>query len=88
MPWILSTAMKFKLAYYLLMFHDNLNIIRTALWPYPILSFFPSFSFSDVLCDPIDLIWRKGTPIEAMTGRTAPSSHGLLAEVLWGLPRL
>ena len=46
--------------------------------------FFPSFSLPDVLCDPNDLIWRKGTPFEAMTGRTAPSSDGLLAEVFWG----
>jgi hypothetical protein len=38
---------------------------------------------SDVLCDPTDLIWRKGTPFEAMTGRTAPSSDGLLSEVFW-----
>ena len=35
-----------------------------------------------MLCDPTDLIWRKGTPFEAMTGRTDPSSDGLLAEVL------
>ena len=45
-------------------------------------------SLPDVLCDPTDLIWRKGTPFEAMTGRTAPSSDGLLAEVFWGFPRL
>ena len=38
--------------------------------------------------DPTDLIWRKGTPFEVMTGRTAPSSDGLLAEVFWGFPRL
>ena len=37
-----------------------------------------------MLCDPTDLIWRKGTPFEAMTGPTAPSSDGLLAEVFWG----
>ena len=35
-----------------------------------------------------DLIWRKVTPFKAMTGRTAPSSDGLLAEVFWGFPRL
>ena len=39
-----------------------------------ILSLFPSNSLPDVLCDPTDLIWRRGTPFEAMTGRTAPSS--------------
>ena len=39
-----------------------------------ILSLIPSFSLPDVLCNPTDLIWRKGTPFEAMTGRTAPSS--------------
>ena len=33
-----------------------------------------------MLCDPIDLMWRKGTPFEAMTGCKAPSSDGLLAE--------
>ena len=38
--------------------------------PSPVLSF-PTFSLSDVLCDPTDLIWRKGIPFEAMTGRTA-----------------
>ena len=43
---------------------------------------FPSFSLPDVLCDPTDLIWRKGTLFEVMTGRTAPSSDGLLAEVV------
>ena len=37
--------------------------------------------FPDVLCDPTDLIWRKGTPFEAITGPTAPSPEGLLAEV-------
>ena len=41
--------------------------------PGPVLSLIPSFSLSDVLCDPTDLIWRKRTPFEAMTGRTAPS---------------
>jgi hypothetical protein len=38
----------------------------------------PSFSLYDVLCDPTDLIWRKGTPFEAMTGRKAPSSDVFL----------
>ena len=41
-----------------------------------------------MLCDLTDLIWRKGTPFEAMTGRTIPSSDGLLAEVFWGFPQL
>ena len=50
-------------------------------------SFYPTISLPDVLCDPTDLIWRKGTPLEAMTGRTAPSDS-LLAEVFWGSPRL
>ena len=36
-----------------------------------------------MLCDLTDLIWRKGTPFEAMTGHTAPSSDSLLAEVFW-----
>ena len=53
-----------------------------------VLSLFPSFALPDVLCDPTDLIWRKGTPFEAMSGRTAPSSDGLLDEVFWGFPRL
>ena len=44
------------------------------------ISLIPSFSLPNVLCDPTDLIWRKGTPFEAMTGRTPPSSDGLLAE--------
>ena len=38
----------------------------------------PSFSLPDVLCDPTDLIWKKRTPFEEMTGRTAPSSDGFL----------
>ena len=54
----------------------------------PLLSLIPSLSLPDVLCDPTDLIWRKGTSFEAMTGRTAPSSDGLLAEVFWGFPWL
>ena len=55
---------------------------------FPIISFFLSFSLPDMLCDPTDFIWRKGTPFEAMTGRTAPSSDGLLAEVFQGFPQL
>ena len=35
------------------------------------LSLFSSFSLPDLLCDATDLIWRYGTPFEAMTGRTA-----------------
>ena len=49
--------------------------------------FFPSFSVPDVLCENTELIWREGTPFEAMTGRRAPSSHGLLAEVFCGFPQ-
>ena len=45
------------------------------------LSFRPSFSLPDVLCDPTDLTLRKGTPFEAMTGRTVPSSDGIIAEI-------
>ena len=60
----------------------------TRLQPCPVLSLFPSFSLPDVLCDPTDLIWRKGTPFEAMTGRTVTSSDGLLAEDFWGFPWL
>ena len=44
----------------------------------------PYDSLPDVLCDPTDLIWRKGIPFEAMTGSTASSSDGLLAEVFCG----
>ena len=51
------------------------------------LSFF-SISLPDVLCDPTDLIWRKGTQFEAMTGRTVSSSEGLLAEIFRGFPQL
>ena len=49
---------------------------------------YPEQPLPDVLCDPTDLIWSKGIPFEAMTGRTAPSSDGLLPEVFWGFPRL
>ena len=55
--------------------------------PNPVLPLFPSFSLPDVLCDPSDLIWRKGIPFEAMTGRTAASSDGILAEVFQGFPQ-
>ena len=50
-------------------------------------SFFPSSSPPDVLCDPTDLIWRKGTQFEAMTDRTA-FIDGLLADVFRGFPQL
>ena len=53
---------------------------------FPILFLFPSMSLPNVLCDPTDLIWRKGTPFEAITGRTAPSSDGFLAEVFRDFP--
>ena len=52
------------------------------------ISFFPSTYLPDVLCDPSDLIWRKGIPFESMTDRTAPSSDGLLADVLRGFTQL
>jgi hypothetical protein len=55
--------------------------------PYPVLTFFPFFSLPDVLCDPIDLISRKGTPFDAIIGCTALSSDGLLAEVFRGFPQ-
>ena len=35
------------------------------------LSLFPSFSFPDVLCRHTDLIWRYGTPSQAIISRTA-----------------
>ena len=53
----------------------------------PLIHFLNS-SLPDVLCDPTDLNWRKEIPFEAMTGRIAPSSDGLLAEVFWGFPQL
>ena len=71
--------------------YDEPNQPNSSYWYlflHPIPSFFSSSSLPDVLCDPTDLIWRKRTPFEAMTGRTAPSSDGLLAEVFWGFPRL
>ena len=43
-------------------------------WYYP--------SLPDVLCDPSDLIWWRGTPFEVMTDHTAPLSDGLLAKML------
>ena len=54
----------------------------------PIPFFFLSFSLSDVLYDPTDLIWRKETPSEAITVRTASSSDCLLAEIFWGFSQL
>ena len=41
----------------------------------------PSVFLHNVLWDPTDLIWKKKTPFEAMAGRTASSSDGLLAEM-------
>jgi hypothetical protein len=55
---------------------------------FPDLSFFPSFSIPDVLYDLADLIWRKETPFEAITARTAPLSHDILAEFFQGFPQL
>ena len=40
----------------------------------------------DVLCDHTDLVWRKGTLFEAVTGPTA-IIDGLLAEVFRGFPQ-
>jgi hypothetical protein len=56
-------------------------------WSQPMVSLTTGYFIYDVLCDPTDLIWRKGTPFEAMPGRTAPSSDGLLAEVSRGFPQ-
>ena len=47
---------------------------------------FPTF-LPDVLCDPTGVIWRKRSPFETMTGRTAPSLDCLLAEVFRGFPQ-
>ena len=56
---------------------EGISVTKSILHPF-LLSFLP---LPDVLCDPTYLIWRKGTPFEAMTGLTAPSSDGLLAKV-------
>ena len=53
---------------------------------YPI-SFFPSFFIPDLMCDSTDLIFKKGTPFEAMAGRTV-FIDGLLVEVFRGFPQL
>ena len=44
------------------------------------LSFFPASSFPDVLSDPTYIIWREGTPFEAITDRTV-FIDGILSEV-------
>ena len=62
-----------------------MSLLRLSTWIGD--SLFPCFSLPDVLWDPTDLIWRKETPFEAMNGRTAPSSDGLLAEVSRGFPQ-
>ena len=59
---------------------EGISVTKSILHPF-LLSFLP---LPDVLCDPTYLIWRHGTPFEAMTGRTAPSSDGLLAQVFLG----
>ena len=48
------------------------------------LSLIPSFSLPDVICDLTDIKWKKGTPFEAMNGRTTPSSDDVLAGVFLG----
>ena len=63
-----------------------LNKARNTLLHKPRL-FSPPFSLPDVLCDPADFIWRKGTPFEAMTGHTAPPSDDLLADVFRSFPQ-
>ena len=68
--FFLPSASSFS-SQYLLLF------LKELILPIP----FTSFSLSDVLCDPTDLIWRKGTSFEAMTGHTASSTDGPLAEV-------
>ena len=45
---------------------ENWNMFDS---PRPFLLSF--LSIPDVLCDPTDLIWRQGTPFEAITGCTA-----------------
>ena len=62
--------------------HVNFELItchmpNRSLYPLIVLISMPT---SFPLTDPTDLIWRKGISFEAMTGRTAPSSDGLLAE--------
>ena len=47
---------------------DNIRKYLKEIRSYPILSLFTSFSLPDVLFDPTDLIWRKGTPFKAMNG--------------------
>ena len=54
----------------------------------PVPFFFPSFSLPDVLCNPTDLIRRKGIPFEMNIGHIAPSSGGFLVEVSLGFPQL
>ena len=46
-----------------------------------------SLSFAKVVCDLTDLIWRQGTPFEAMTGRRA-FIDGPLAEIFWCYPEI
>ena len=52
-----------------------------------VLSFYPSFSLSDVLCDPTDFIWRYGISFETLTGLTA-FIDGLRTEVFRSFPQL
>ena len=68
--------------------HFNVMVYIQTICYNAVLSLFPPLSLPNVLCDPTVLISRKVTPFEAMTGRTAPSSDCLLAEVSWGFPRL
>ena len=52
---------------------------------YKHLCFIPVYVYTFIHCNETRyLLWWEGTPFEAMTGCTAPSSDGLLAEVFWG----
>ena len=77
----------------MILMHQDLNYVIKAAEdkdnpPHPILSFFPSFSLPNVLCDTTGTIWEKRTPFGTMTGRKASLSDGLLAEVFRGFSQL
>ena len=60
-----------RICYFMMCYLLREGVTRLSYVPLPpVLSFFPFFFLPDVLCYPTYLIWRKGTPIEAMNGRT------------------
>ena len=67
---------------------DRNSVVGSETPSFPFSFLFPFLTCCAILLTSFGGKGPKGTPFEAMTGRTAPSSYGLLAEVFWGFPQL